>query len=55
MRTVKEKASITLDGDLLEAIKNLAEKEDRSLSSYINLVLRQYVPDKDLWIIVDEK
>lgn len=37
MKPLKEKISITIDGDLLEKIKALADKDDRSLSQYINI------------------
>ena len=43
MKPLKEKISITIDGDLLEKIRNAAEKDDRSLSQYINLVLKDHV------------
>ena len=42
MRPVKEKVSITIDGPTLDEIRRLAEREDRSLSSCINLVLREH-------------
>ena len=31
------------DNDLLENLRNKAERDDRSLSSYINLILRKYI------------
>ena len=43
MKPLKEKISITIDGDILEIIKQEAEKDDRSLSQYINLVLKQHI------------
>ncbi len=43
MRPLKEKLSITIDGDLLEKIKILAEYDDRSVSQYINIVLKEHV------------
>ncbi len=43
MKPLKEKISITIDGDTLEQIKNIAEEDDRSLSQYINIVLRQHI------------
>ncbi len=39
MKPLKVKASITLDEDVYEKAKLLAEEDDRSLSSYINLLL----------------
>ncbi len=43
MKALKTKVSITLDDPILESVKILAEQEDRSLSSYINLVLRAHL------------
>ena len=43
MRPLKDKISITIDGDVLEQIKILAEDNDRSVSQYINLVLKKHV------------
>ena len=43
MKPLKEKVCITLDNDLLEKLRIRAERDDRSLSSYINLVLRKYI------------
>ena len=41
MKPLKEKISITIDSDLLEALRAEAEKDDRSLSQYINLILKE--------------
>lgn len=43
MRPLKQQLSITLDGDIVEKIKRLAEEQDRSVSQYINLVLKNYL------------
>lgn len=43
MKPLKERISVTLDSDLLEKLRIRAERDDRSLSSYINLVLRKYM------------
>ena len=43
MKPLKEKISITIDSDLLEKLKAEAEKDDRSLSQFINLILRKYL------------
>ncbi|MCL1819339.1 MAG: ribbon-helix-helix domain-containing protein [Oscillospiraceae bacterium] len=40
MRPLKEKVSISLDSDIVERVKQLAEEDDRSFSQYINLVLK---------------
>lgn len=43
MKPIKNKISITLDDPVLEQIKKLAEIEDRSVSSCINIILREYL------------
>lgn len=43
MKPLKEKISITVDGDVLEEIRRQAEEDDRSLSQFINLVLKTHV------------
>lgn len=43
MKPLKEKISITIDGDVLEKIRRKAEQDDRSLSQYINLVLKEKI------------
>ena len=44
---LKEKISITIDADILEKIKYEAECDDRSLSQYINLVLKNHINSKN--------
>lgn len=39
----KMKVSVSLDEDIIEEIKKLAEKDDRSFSQYINLVLKDHI------------
>jgi len=43
LKPLKTKISITIDDPVLEQIKILAERQDRSLSSYINLVLKAHL------------
>ena len=43
MRPLKDKISITIDNDLLEELRKLAEEDDRSLSQLINRILKSYV------------
>lgn len=43
MRPLKEQISITIDNDLLEKARYLAEQDDRSLSQFINIALKEYV------------
>ena len=47
MKPLKEKISITIDSDLLVKLKECAEKDDRSLSQFINLILRKYIKDSE--------
>ena len=47
MKALKEKISITIDSDVLEKIKDKAEYDDRSLSQYINLVLKRHLEKED--------
>lgn len=46
MKPLKTKVSITLDTNLIEQIKKLAEADDRSFSQYINLILKEYLQNK---------
>lgn len=43
MRPLKEKVSITLDEDVVEKIRILAEEDERSFSQYINKVLKDHL------------
>lgn len=43
MKPLKNKVSITLDEDIVERIKQLAEDDDRSFSQYINMVLKEHL------------
>ena len=43
MKPTKKTISISLDYPILEKVKQLAEYQDRSVSSYINLVLRDHL------------
>lgn len=43
MKPLKSKVSITLDSDVIEAIKKLAEQDDRSFSQYINIILKSHL------------
>ena len=43
MKPLKVRISITLDDPIYQKIKGLAEYDDRSVSSYINLALRDHL------------
>ena len=47
MKPLKSKVSITLDSDIIEKIKQLAENDDRSFSQYINLIMKEYLNQKE--------
>ena len=47
MRPLKRKMSVTLDGDIIVIIKELAEKDGRSFSQYINLILKKHIENWD--------
>ncbi|MBR5721135.1 MAG: toxin-antitoxin system protein [Clostridia bacterium] len=46
MKPLKEKISITVDEDVLTEIRKLSELDDRSLSQYINIVLKEHLKNK---------
>ena len=48
MKPLKEKISITVDSDVVSALKEKAEYYDRSLSQLINIVLRDYLENLDV-------
>ena len=43
MKPLKQRVSLTLDEDIVEKIKIMAENCDRSLSQYINLILKDHL------------
>ena len=47
MKPLKEKISITIDSDILAKLKLESEKDDRSLSQYINLILKQHLSNSE--------
>ncbi|MBQ9859406.1 MAG: toxin-antitoxin system protein [Clostridia bacterium] len=47
MKPLKEKISITIDNDVLAKLKERAELDDRSLSQYINIILKQHIKALD--------
>ena len=46
MKPLKIKVSITLDSEIIDEIKALAEEDDRSFSQYVNLFLKEYLKEK---------
>ncbi len=47
MKELKSKISLTLDTSIIERIRVLSEEDDRSLSQYVNLILRDYLRKLD--------
>ncbi|MFR5876637.1 MAG: ribbon-helix-helix domain-containing protein [Eubacterium sp.] len=40
-RPVKKQVSVTLNNDVVEKLKELADEDDRTLSGYVNHILRK--------------
>ncbi len=47
MRPLKVKLNITIDPEVLERVKIEAEKDDRSVSQFINIILKNYIKNLD--------
>lgn len=47
MRPLKDNVSVSLDVDVIEAIKLLSEADNRSFSQYVNLVLIDHIKSKN--------
>lgn len=47
MKPLKNRVSLTLDEDVIEKIKQLAENDDRSFSQYVNMVLKEHLSKID--------
>lgn len=43
MKPIKTHISVSLDLDVVEKLRVIAEEDDRALSSCINLILRDYL------------
>ena len=54
MKPLKKTVSISLDVDVIEGVKLLAEKSDRSFSQYINTVLKRLLKNKSEQISDDK-
>ena len=48
MKPLKEKVSITLDEDIVQKIRELAEHDERSFSQYINMVLKNHIKRQEI-------
>lgn len=47
MKPLKDGISITIDSDILAKLKDKAEYDGRSLSQYINLVLKRHLENEE--------
>jgi len=47
VKPLKKSVSITLDADIIEKTRLLAEESDRSLSQYINILLKKHIEAKE--------
>lgn len=43
MKPLKSKVSISLDDDIIRLTRELAEDDDRTFSSYVNIVLKKHI------------
>ncbi len=43
MKELKEKFSITLDPEVADTIRKMAEEDDRNFSQYINMILKKWI------------
>lgn len=55
MKPLKSKVSITLDSDIIEIVKQLADEDDRSFSQYVNMILKEYLRQTSTSIHKDDK
>lgn len=55
MKPLKTKVSITLDSDMLEIIKDLAEQDDRSLSQYVNILIKEHLKSHNISLPIEKK
>ena len=46
MKPLKVKISITVDEPILKAMQDLSDRYDKSVSSCINVILREYLKDE---------
>ena len=47
MKPIKVRVSLSLDGEIVEKLRMVAEEDDRALSSCINLILRDYLRTRE--------
>ena len=47
MGGLKKNVSVTLEVEVVEGIKKLAEENDRSFSQYVNVILKRYLKSRE--------
>ena len=47
VKPLKKSISITLDADIIEKTRVLAEESDRSFSQYVNILLKKHIEAKE--------
>ena len=47
VNALKKNISMTLDVEVIEGMRKLAEENDRSLSQYVNLVHKKYLKSRE--------
>ena len=47
IKSPRKKINFTIDSDVLEIIREEAEQDDRSLSQYINIILKEHIKAKE--------
>lgn len=53
MKPLKKSISLSLDPDVVEKLKKLADDDDRSLSQFINIILRQWISEGNQSVFPD--
>ena len=48
MKPLKERYSLSLDSEVAETIKKLAEDDDRSFSQFVNMILKEYIQKQNV-------
>ena len=51
---MKKNVSLTLEVEVIEGIRKLAEENDRSFSQYVNIVLKRYLKSREERVAKDE-
>lgn len=47
MKSKKKRLSVTLDPDIIAKLAKLADEDDRSLSQFLNIILKNYLAEHE--------